>query len=99
MLLGNGLPSASRVQLDSSIAWLLARPLRGRRWPGHRVVADELVSMPPWPTRLGLRGGIGIAAAARTQAHREADGPVGQGKAELDGIRPGVTGTNGRRRG
>src|SRR5262245_40756950 len=86
MVLWDGMQPIPSLQLDVAILRIVGGPLVGRLRPGRWVVADELGPMPARSARRGLARGIGVEAAARPQAHQQANGLVGQGQAQLNGV-------------
>jgi len=52
------------------------QPHHAQKDPALARRRAELCSVSPWPPGLRLGGGVGVEAAARTQAHHEADGQM-----------------------
>ena len=99
LVLRDPLPSAPGRQTARSLLGSRRGPCGVGRGPGRRIVADNLGAMSTWSSGLRRRGWVSIKAATGTQPHQEADGDIGEGETELDGIIAGVKGDDGQRGG
>jgi hypothetical protein len=82
--------AAPRREVDPPVLGIVGRPLVGRLRPGRRVGPDALRPMAPRAAGPGLRGRVGVAAAAGPPADPEATGRVVQGQTQLERVRARV---------